>query len=145
MKKLISALLIVSILMCSTVALAALPDNDEIQQSNYFQSYGMAVTAIGSGKLRLTFSCSAVGTADVLGVANYCVQKKGSDGSWSDVTDWVTGSTKTNTTSHSFSKIFNGVAGETYRCKCTFLCTKTINGVVGSETKSYTSGKKTAN
>ena len=44
MKKLISALLIVSILMCSTVALAALPDNDEIQQSNYFQSYGMAVS-----------------------------------------------------------------------------------------------------
>ena len=140
MKKFIAMILAVSMLLCSSVAFAALPETDEIQQSNYFQSYGMAVTAIGSGRLQLSFSCSAVGLADQLGVANYCVQKKDSSGNWYDVTGYLSGSTSTNTTSHSFSKIFYGVAGETYRVKCTFICTKGGS----SETKSYTSIKKKA-
>ena len=143
MRKFISILLVFSILLCSS-AFAALPETDEIQASNYFQSYGMVVTAMGSGKLHLTFTCTAVGIADQLGVATFWVQKKNSEGDWVDVTNQMNGSTNTNVTSYSFSKIFNGVAGETYRVKCTFLCVKTINGTVGSETKSYTSGRKTA-
>lgn len=143
MRKYISLLLVFSILFCSS-AFAALPETDEMQASNYFQSYGMVITAMGSGKLYLTFTCTAVGIADQLGVANFWVEKRDSDGNWEDITGQVNGSTNTNVTSYSFSKIFNGVAGETYRVKCTFMCTKTINGVVGTEHKSYTSGRKTA-
>ena len=85
-------------------------------------------------------ACSAVGLADQLGVANYMVQRKDSSGNWEDITGYLSGSTKTNTTSHSFSKIFYGVAGETYRVKCTFICVKGGS----SETKAYTSIKKKA-
>ena len=140
MKKYIAVLLALIVLICSSVAYAALPETDGIQASDYFQSYGMSISAIGSGKLRLTFSCSAVGIADQLGVANYMVQKKNSSGNWEDITGLLTGSTITNTTSHSFSKIFTGVAGETYRVKCTFVCVKNNS----SEHKSYTSGQKKA-
>ena len=140
MKKFIAVLLAMSILLCGTVAFAALPETGEIQASNYFQSYGMAITALGGGRLNLTFSCTAVGVANQLGVSTYCVQKKNSSGEWVDISGWLSGSTKYNTTSHSFSKTFYGVAGETYRVKCTFLCVKNNS----SETKSYTSGKKKA-
>ena len=140
MKKFIAMILAVSMLLCSSVAFAALPETDGTQASNYFSSYGMAVTAIGSGRLQLSFTCSAVGLADQLGVANYMVQKKNSSGEWVDITGYLSGSTSTNTTSHSFSKIFYGVAGETYRVKCTFICVKGGS----SETKAYTSIKKKA-
>lgn len=140
MKKFIAVLLALSVLFCSTVAFAALPETDGTQASNYFQSYGMTISAIGSGRLYLTFSCTAVGVASQLGVANYMVQKKNSAGQWVDISGQLSGSTKYNTTSHSFSKTFYGVAGETYRVKCTFLCVKNNS----SETKSYTSGKKKA-
>lgn len=140
MKKFFALLLVISILFCSTVAFAVVPETDEPQASNYFSSYGMTLSATGSGCLNLTFSCSAVGIADQLGVANYVVQKKNSAGEWVDVTGGLSGSIKTNTTSHSFAKTFHGVAGETYRVKCTFICVK--GG--GSETKYYTSQKKTA-
>ena len=140
MKKFIAMILAVSMLLCSSVAFAALPETDGTQASNYFSSYGMAVTAIGSGRLQLSFSCSAVGLADQLGVANYWVEKKNSSGEWVSVTGVLSGSTSTNTTSHSFSKIFYGVAGETYRVKCTFICVKGGS----SETKAYTSIKKKA-
>ena len=140
MKKFIAMILAVSMLLCSSVAFAALPETDGTQASNYFSSYGMAVTAIGSGRLQLSFTCSAVGLADQLGVANYMVQKKNSSGEWVDITGYLSGSTSANTTSHSFSKIFYGVAGETYRVKCTFICVKGGS----SETKAYTSIKKKA-
>ena len=140
MKKFIAVLLALSVLFCSTVAFAALPETDGTQASNYFQSYGMTISAIGSGRLYLTFSCTAVGVASQLGVATYRVQKKNSSGNWEDVTADTAGSTKYNPTSHSFSKTFYGVAGETYRVKCTFMCTKNNS----TEHKSYTSGKKKA-
>jgi len=140
MKKFFAMLLAISMLICSTFAFAAFSETDEPRASNYFQSYGMSVTAIGSGRLNLTFSCSAVNIADQLGVVNYVVQKKNSAGEWVDVTNYLTGSIRTNTTSHSFAKTFYGVAGETYRVKCTFYCQ--IGG--GSEFKSYTSPKKKA-
>ena len=140
MKKYIALLLALTVLICSSVAYAALPETDGIQASDYFQSYGMALSSIGSGKLRLTFTCSAVGVADQLGVANYMVQRKDSSGNWEDITGLLAGSTSTNTTSHSFSKIFTGIAGETYRVKCVFLCVKNNS----SETKSYTSGQRKA-
>ena len=140
MKKFFALLLAISMLFCSTVAFAAVPDTDNPQASNYFQSYGMTLSATGSGCLNLTFSCSAVGIADQLGVSYYWVQKKNSSGNWEDVTGFLSGSTKANTTSLSFAKTFHGVAGETYRVKCIFTCTKSG----GTETKSYTSQKKTA-
>ena len=140
MKKFIAMILAVSMLLCGSVAFATLPETDGTQASNYFASYGMAVTAIGSGRLQLSFSCSAVGLADQLGVANYWVEKKNSSGNWESVTNVRSGSTKTNPTSHSFSKIFYGVAGETYRVRCVFICVKGGS----SETKSYTSIKKKA-
>lgn len=140
MKKYVALFLAIAVIICSTVAFAEIPKTGGTRSSNYFQSYGMSISAIGNGKLRLTFSCTSVGIANQLGVATYHVQRKDSSGNWEDITGLLAGSTSTNTIAHSFSKIFTGVAGETYRVKCTFMCTKNNS----TEFKNYTSGQKKA-
>lgn len=140
MKRFFALLLAMILLMCSSVAFATAEDDEPTRQSNYFASYGMSLSAIGGGKIKATFTCTAEGYATTLGVANYVVQRKISSGVWVDVTGWLTGKTGSNVHTYSFSKTINGTAGQTYRVKCTFICTK--NGT--SETKSYTSGSKKA-
>ena len=140
MKRFIAILLALMLLLCSTVAFATADNDEQPRQSNYFATYGTSLTAIGSGKIRVSFSCTAVGTATTLGVVNYVVQRKNSSGNWEDVSDWLTGKTGSNVHTYSFSKTINGTAGQTYRVKCTFACTK--NG--STEYKSYTSGSKKA-
>lgn len=140
MKRFIAILLALTLLVCSTVAFATADNDEQPRQSNYFASYGTSLTAIGSGKIRVTFSCTAVDYATTLGVVNYEVQRKNSSGNWEDVSGWLTGQTGSNVHTYSFSKTINGTAGQTYRVKCTFICAK--NG--GVETKSYTSGSKKA-
>ena len=140
MKRFIAILLALTLLLCSTVALATADDQEPTRQSDYFASYGTSLSAIGGGKIKVTFTCSAVGTATTLGVVNYEVQRKDSSGNWMDVSGWLTGKTGSNVHSYTFSKTINGTAGQTYRVKCTFICVK--NG--GAETKSYTSGSKKA-
>ena len=140
MKRFIALLLALMLLLCSTVAFATENNEEMPRQSNYFISYGTTLSAIGGGKISVTFSCTAVGYATTLGVATYVVQRKDSSGNWEDASGWLTGKTGSNVHTYSFSKTINGTAGQTYRVKCTFICTK--NGT--SETKSYTSGSKKA-
>jgi hypothetical protein len=140
MKRFIAFMLALILLLCSTIAFAAADNDEQSRQSDYFVSYGMSLSAIGGGKIRATFTCTAVDYATTLGVANYVVQRKNSSGNWEDATGWLSGKTGSNVHTYSFSKTINGTAGTTYRVKCTFICTK--NGT--SETKSYTSGSKKA-
>ena len=140
MKRNIAILLAIVFMLCSTVAFAAIGDGDSIQASNYFASYGTSLAAIGNGQVQVTFSCSAVGTASELGVANYEIQQKDSSGHWEDISGWLTGETGYNCTSYTFGILILGNPGDVYRVKCTFICVK--NG--GVETKSYTSGSKRA-
>lgn len=140
MKRFIALLLALLLIICSTVAFATADNEEQSRQSNYFASYGMSLSAIGGGKIRATFTCTAVDYATTLGVANYIVQRKNSSGEWVDVSGWLTGKTGSNVHTYSFSKTINGTAGQTYRVKCTFICAK--DG--GVETKSYTSGSKKA-
>jgi hypothetical protein len=140
MKRYIAFVLALLTLICSTAAFATADNDHDTRASNYFNNYGTVLTAKGGGKIKVTFSCSSVGTASELGVANFLVQRKNSSGSWEDVSDWQSGQTGTNVGSYSFSRTIYGTAGTTYRVKCTFMCTK--NG--STETKSYTSGSKKA-
>lgn len=136
MKRFLALLLVVFMMVCvGTMAYAETKDADDARASNYFSTYGIALSKMGSNKINITFSCSAVGTASQIGVSNYSVQRYGDDGYWDTVAGPNNGTYSYNASSHSFAKTFQGVAGETYRVKCTFLCTK--NGT--TETKSYTS------
>ena len=134
MRKILSLLLVCSLLLCNAAFAAVVPD-DSIQSSNYFASYGTSLLAQGSGKIYISFSTTAVGVADQIGVANFVVQKLNSIGSWEDVTPWYPGTYGYNTTSHSFARVMQGVKGETYRVVCIFYCIKNGTG----ESKSYTS------
>ena len=139
MKRFMALLLAALVLMCFT-SIALADDNDSARASNYFQNYGISIAPIGSGKVTFTMSCSAVGTASQLGVSSYTVYRY-DDGSWTYITSGE-GGYKYNTTSYALSKTMNGVAGEKYRVKCTFLCTKS-DGT--GENKSSTSPSVTAN
>ena len=140
MNRFIAILLALTLLLCSTIAFATADNDEQPRQSDYFASYGTSLTAIGSGKIVVNFSCTAVDYATTLGVVNYEVQRKNSSGNWEVVSGWLTGKTGSNVHTYSFSKTINGTAGQTYRVICTFICVK--NG--GAETKSYTSGSKKA-
>ena len=100
--------------------------------------------------MRVTFSTVGMGMCDELGVASYRVDKlvtldDGTQG-WMDCTGDLTGSTAHNVPSYTFSILFQGVAGETYRVRATFICEKTFSdGSHGVETKSYTSPSKSVN
>ena len=134
MKRFMACILAIVVLLC--FASFAVAESNSTRDSNYFQSYGISLSKPGSNKINITFSCAAVGTASQIGVSTYAVQRYDEDdGSWTAVTGWLNGSYSYNASSHSFAKTFQGVAGEKYRVKCTFLCTK--NGT--TETKSYTS------
>lgn len=134
MKRYLALILVIITLIC--IGSIAMADEDNTRASNYFNSYGITLSKPGSNKINITFSCTAVGTASQIGVSNYSVQRYNSDsGYWEVVSGPHNGSYSYNASSHSFAKTFQGVAGEKYRVKCTFLCTK--NGT--TETKSYTS------
>lgn len=136
--KRIMALVLAALMMLCLCAVAS-ADEGNTRASDYFSTYGISLSAPGSGKVNITFSCSSIGTASQLGVSNYSVYRY-DDGSWTYISGPHNGSYSYGSSSHSFAKTFNGVKGEKYRVKCTFLCTK--NGT--TETKSYTSGSITA-
>ena len=139
MKRIMALILVALSLLCLT-SFALADEEASTWSSNYFQSYGVSVTKLGGGKIGITMSCSAVGTASQLGVSSYTVYRY-DDGSWTYITSG-SGGYKYNTSSYALSKTFNGVAGEKYRVKCTFLCNKS-DGT--GETKSSTSPSVTAN
>ena len=139
MKRAMALILAMVLLLC--VGAVACAESNETRASNYFATYGVALSKPGGNKINMTFSCScAYGTASQIGVSNYYVQKYDTDDAhWYTVSGPHNGSYSYNASSHSFAKTFQGAAGEKYRVKCTFLCTK--NGT--TETKSYTSGSVT--
>lgn len=138
MKRYVAFILVVMLMCFGVVAYA---ESSETRNSDYFNSYGITLSTPGSGKVNITFSCSAVGTASQLGVSTYSVHRyDADDGTWEVVSGPHNGSYAYGSSSHSFAKTFQGVAGEKYRVRCTFLCTK--NGT--TETKSYTSRTVTA-
>ena len=135
MKRYLALILVILTMLC--VGSIAVAEEDNTRASNYFNSYGITLSKPGSAKLNITFACtSAGGTASQIGVSTYAVQRYDEDaGSWTAVTGWLNGTYSYNASSHSFAKTFQGVNGETYRVKCTFLCVK--DGT--AESKSYTS------
>ena len=141
MKRYLALILVIITLIC--IGSIAMADEDNTRASNYFNSYGITLSKPGSNKINITFSCTAVGTASQIGVSNYSVYRYDDDDLvWELVSGPNSGSYSYNASSHSFAKTFQGVAGEKYRVKCTFLCSKS-DGTV--ETKSSTSPSVTAN
>ena len=126
--------------------MAAIDPPADPQASNYFASYGTVLSDRGGHVMHITFSTVGVGLCSELGVSTYRVQKlvTDSDGQqyWVDVTNDLPGSIGYNVNAHTFGINFQGIGGETYRVKCTFVCHKTG---MGTEYKSYTSGRKTIN
>ena len=112
--------------------------------SNYFASYGVAISDNGGHQLHIVFSTVGMGLCDEIGVATFSVQKyvELADGShaWTDISGSCPGQTGHNTASYSYSLNFQCASGGTYRVRVTFMCTKTINGQVGTEFKTVTTG-----
>lgn len=130
MKRVISLILMAMLLLPTFNACAAEP-----RDSNYFSSYGTTLSAKGSGDIKITFSCDAVNTASQLGVSEFSVYKY--DGSeWDRVSGPHSGSYGYGVSTYSFSRTFDGVAGEKYRVEATFLCVKNNS----AESKNHTSG-----
>ena len=136
MKRAMALILVMTLLLC--VGAVAYAETNETRASNYFATYGVALSKPGGNKINMTFSCScANGTASQIGVSSYYVQKYDADDlEWVTVSGPHDGSYSYGASSHSFSKTFQGAADEKYRVKCTFLCVK--GGT--AESKSYTSG-----
>lgn len=139
MKHVIILILILS-LLCPSVFSNAIAEGAMQRSSNYFISYGTSMGTTGNGGIAITFKAVGTGLCNQIGVATYQVQKLNDDGDWVFISGAFAGQTGTNVASYCFGRYFQGVAGETYRIQVTFLCT--INN--GTETKSYTSGRITA-
>ena len=136
MKRLVSLVLTLMLLTVSVSAYAV-----EARQSNYFNSYGTSLSRMGDGKIKITFSCTAAGTASQLGVSDFSVYRY-DNGNWTIISGPHSGSYGYNTSSYSFSRTFYGVPGEKYRLEVTFLSVKKD---ATCETKNYTSGSIVAN
>jgi len=125
-------------LCCLASAAVVIPDGTF--SSDYFASYGCVIGDNGGHVLHITFTTTGMGMCDEIGVASYQVEKlvtldDGSQG-WMGITGWLPGVTHTNTMYCTYGVNFQGVAGERYRVRATFICSKQINGVYGTETKS---------
>ena len=136
MKKFLSLMLVFT-LMCPCLFAYALA---ETRASNYFSSYGTSMSAPGGGGINITFRAVGTDICNQIGVATYQVQRREDNGNWTDVSGLLSGQTGSNVASYTFGRYFQGVAGETYRVKVTFVC---VIGT-GMESKSYTSGTVTA-
>ena len=130
MKRVISLILTLVILTLCVSACASEPRN-----SNYFSDYGVSLSKLGDGKIKITFSCGATSTASQLGVSNFSVYRNDNTG-WTLVSGPNNGSYGYGVSSYTFSRTFNGVEGEKYYVETTFGCA--IGGTF--ETKSHSSG-----
>jgi len=140
-----SLILAVCLLVCMCLPASAaggtIPDGTFA--SNYFISYGCVISDNGGHVLHITFNTSGVGVCDEIGVASYQVEKRVTldDGSqmWAAVTGLLPGYTRTNASFCSYNVNFQGVAGERYRVRATFVCEKTFSdGSHGIEHKFVT-------
>lgn len=120
MKRILALLLAVVLTGAFTFAAAA---EAEImpRASEYFSSYSVGITPKAGGKLSVRFSTTGVETSSQLGVATYQLQKK-VDGVFQNVGEEQSGSVGNNVIEHVFTRTCQGVAGEIYRVKATFVC-----------------------
>ena len=139
-KQIASLVLVVCLLVgmcCPASAAVVIPDGTFA--SNYFISYGCIIGDNGGHVLHITFTTTGVGICDEIGVANYMVEKyvETDQGNfWTPVTGLLPGVTRTNAGFCTYGVNFQGIAGERYRVRATFICSKQIDGVYGTETKS---------
>ena len=142
LKKCASLALAVCLFACMCFpASAAVIIPDGTFSSDYFISYGCVINDNGGHVLHITFTTTGMGICDELGVANYCVDKQFTleDGTkiWSPITDLLPGVTWQNTGYCTYGVNFQGIAGERYRVRATFVCQKTFpDGYTGMEFKS---------
>lgn len=138
MKKLI-AFVLAGVLLMTGLCIGVSAETPMTRDSAYFTNYGTSISTAGSGRLYITFRAVGTCLCNQIGVANYQVEKLTSEG-WVNVSGLLDGQTGCNVASYTFGRVFQGVPGETYRVRVSFLCT--IDNC--SEVKSYTSGKITA-
>ena len=138
MTKALSTILVVTLLF-SCMFSYVMAEEVSSRASDYFTSYGTSMTAVGSGRIAITFKAVGTDICNQIGVANYHVEKLTDEG-WVNVSGSLSGQTGTNVASYTFGRYFQGVAGETYRIQVTFYCAIGT----GCEHKSYTSGRITA-
>lgn len=134
------ALFAMIMLLCSYMIPVSYAEDITPYASAFFTSYGTTLSKEGNGRIKIVFSTTGTRICNELGVANYVVEKLNDDGDWVNVSGSLNGSTGRYLTTYTFSRYFNGVAGETYRVNVTFTCV--INDDL--ETQSYTSGAITA-
>jgi len=111
-KKIISLLLMITLLTCSMVTYAeeAVPFSD-----THFHSYSIALSTTDLGYLNIVFSIQAKQTAAIIGVPDFDIQQK-IDGEWVTIESDVEGYQKLDSVSCTFSKNYTGaVIGEKYR------------------------------
>lgn len=111
--------------------------------SDYFASYGVALTDNGGHRLHVVFSTVGMGLCDEIGVATYSVEKlinvEGGGTAWTNISGICPGQTGHNTNSYSYSFNFQCASAGTYRVRATFVCQKTFpDGHTGMEHKSVT-------
>lgn len=148
MKRMLILALVLCMFMGCTPTLAAVNPPALTFASDYFISYGTTLSDRGGHVMHVTFSTAGMGLCDELGVATFCVEKLFTldDGNtiWAAVTEWCPGQTGTNVPSYTYGINFQGIGGETYRVKCTFICQKTFpDGTTSVEHKSHTSNSLT--
>lgn len=120
MKRII-ALLLAVVLTGAFAFAAAAEDAIMPRASEYFSSYSIGVTPKAGGKLSVRFSTTAVETSLQLGIATFQLQKK-VDGVFQNVGEEQSGSVGHDTVEHTFTRTCQGVAGEIYRVRATFVC-----------------------
>lgn len=145
---------ILTLVLCLLVGMcvpasAAVIIPDGTFSSDYFISYGCIIGDIGGHMLNITFTCTGMGVCDEIGVANYCVDKyvETDQGNfWTPITGLLPGVTRTNAAFCTYGVNFQGIAGERYRVRATFICEKTFSdGSHGVETKTVTTTGCTVN
>lgn len=136
MKKLISVLLIVALML---PAFAAFAIEITPMASSYFMSYGVPLGRTDGGKINISFTVVGKEKSDVIGVSGYKVQKK-VNGAWTDATSTLPGSLAYDSYNHAFSKSYTGTPGVEYRVYCTFVCVNSN----GTGTQPYYSSSITA-
>lgn len=120
MKRFIALLLAVLLTGAFTFAAAA---EEEImpRASEYFSSYSVGITPKAGGKLSVRFRTTGVETSSTLGVTTYQLQKK-VDGVFQNVGDEQSGNVGNNVNEHIFTRTCQGIPGEIYRIRATFVC-----------------------
>lgn len=143
MKQSLSLALVICLLFGMCVpASAAVIIPDGTFSSDYFSSYGCVINDNGGHVLHITFTTTGMGICDEIGVATFQVEKyiTTEEGNyWVNITGLIPGQTRTNAMYCTYGVNFQGVAGERYRVRATFVCQKTFpDGTTGMEHKSVT-------